>query len=577
MAGGKETPRQKMIGMMYLVLTALLALNVSKEIIRAFVTINDKLDASSFIVTKTSGANYDLFQQKLLALQQEKSDTKKLEFWKSNSDKLKIKTNQTVHFLLSESNEMIKEAEGVEWIAKKDEKTGLITELKPLMEISAMDNYDIPTNRFIGGNPMSPKKEGLALRDSIHAYRNYVSELMGTYTEGKNNWVFKAPDDDSKVNEALKTANPKDTAKIRQFYQSLTLPAMIDVKDGGKLKSMPWPSVMFDHAPIVAAAAMITALKVDILNAESIAVEYMVNKVEAPVFNFNKITPLSFARTSYINQGDTLNLMVLTAAYDSNEVAIVRYGINEDDRSKWKQTEVSPDPSRNKSIRLEGNTPGEYLVTGTIEVKKQGEVVEEPFTSFRYTVGKPSGAVSLPEMNVLYRGYPNKVTGAASGFPDYKLVGGGNVTLNKGTGGIYVASPGAGQEATIIVQGIAEDGSTAKLGDFKFRVKNLPKPSIYFGGLEDGQDAPSATIKAQTRLFAKYGPEIPLLAEFTVKSWEVNVTGAPRPETGTGSGLTPAAIALIKQARPGNTVSFMCTVVGPDGKARKSGASFKVR
>ena len=43
MAGGKETPRQKMIGMMYLVLTALLALNVSKEILEAFVVMNNGL------------------------------------------------------------------------------------------------------------------------------------------------------------------------------------------------------------------------------------------------------------------------------------------------------------------------------------------------------------------------------------------------------------------------------------------------------------------------------------------------------------------------------------------------------
>ncbi|MFN2422275.1 MAG: gliding motility protein GldM, partial [Cryomorphaceae bacterium] len=46
MAGGKETPRQKMIGMMYLVLTALLALNVSKEILDAFITINDGLETT---------------------------------------------------------------------------------------------------------------------------------------------------------------------------------------------------------------------------------------------------------------------------------------------------------------------------------------------------------------------------------------------------------------------------------------------------------------------------------------------------------------------------------------------------
>ena len=42
--GGKETPRQKMIGMMYLVLLAILAMNVSIEIIMAYVMINNKMD-----------------------------------------------------------------------------------------------------------------------------------------------------------------------------------------------------------------------------------------------------------------------------------------------------------------------------------------------------------------------------------------------------------------------------------------------------------------------------------------------------------------------------------------------------
>ena len=46
MGGGKETPRQKMVGLMYLVLMALLAMNVSKEIINAFVTLNNKLESS---------------------------------------------------------------------------------------------------------------------------------------------------------------------------------------------------------------------------------------------------------------------------------------------------------------------------------------------------------------------------------------------------------------------------------------------------------------------------------------------------------------------------------------------------
>jgi len=46
MAGGKETPRQKMIGMMYLVLTALLAMNVSKQILKGYITVNESMEKS---------------------------------------------------------------------------------------------------------------------------------------------------------------------------------------------------------------------------------------------------------------------------------------------------------------------------------------------------------------------------------------------------------------------------------------------------------------------------------------------------------------------------------------------------
>ena len=57
MGGGKETPRQKMIGLMYLVLMALLAMNVSKEIINAFVTLNNKIESS---ITNTESFNEDI-------------------------------------------------------------------------------------------------------------------------------------------------------------------------------------------------------------------------------------------------------------------------------------------------------------------------------------------------------------------------------------------------------------------------------------------------------------------------------------------------------------------------------------
>jgi hypothetical protein len=130
MAGGKETPRQKMIGMMYLVLTALLALNVSKQIIAAFITINDKLDASGQVINATNQGLYGEFDKKRAALVATKGDMAVYNLWSGKAEEMKKETAKIVGFLLSESNEMIKLAEGdQDWVESKDDD-GNITALR---------------------------------------------------------------------------------------------------------------------------------------------------------------------------------------------------------------------------------------------------------------------------------------------------------------------------------------------------------------------------------------------------------------------------------------------------------------
>ena len=82
MAGGKETPRQKMIGLMYLVLTALLALNVSKQILDAFVAIEDNIQRGS--VTQ-----YDRGETAKGSLIEELSSVTKDEAGRAKAEKIK--------------------------------------------------------------------------------------------------------------------------------------------------------------------------------------------------------------------------------------------------------------------------------------------------------------------------------------------------------------------------------------------------------------------------------------------------------------------------------------------------------
>ncbi|MFA5574901.1 MAG: GldM family protein [Brumimicrobium sp.] len=569
MGGGKQTPRQKMIELMYLVLTALLALNVSKDIVAAFVNLDEKLGNSAVVISGTTDNTYGTFDAKRAAIIAEKGDTKVIDRWQGKAEELKQKTKEIVHLLLSSSNDVIQEAEGVSWVESAEIENGdsLYTKLKSLRNIKNKENYDIATRLFVGDNPMSPNARGNELIAALNQYRNDVTELMGNYEQGNTKWTFTAPETIEGLKDALRTANPEDTTAIASLYKTLTIPKEVEILDAGQPKIVPWQSAMFDHAPVVASAAIFTSLKLDVLNGESGAADFMLSKVDAPTFNFNKIEPLAFARTGYINAGDSLNVRVMIAAYDSTDVPPIRYGLNDSIQSNWTET--------TGSIKVNGTTPGEYKLTGIIGVKEKGETVWKNW-SYNYTVGKPSGTVSLPEMNVLYRGYKNKVVGAASGFPNYSLSGGGNVTLTRSSDG-YVANPGSGREATINIAGVAEDGSSSNLGGFKFRVRNLPKPSLRLGRIEDGEAATSAEIRASRQLFAGYGDDIPLNATFSVVSWEINVTGAPRPAKGNGAALSAEAMRLLNNVQSGGTVSIFSQYKGPDGRVNRQGAVIKVK
>ena len=63
MGGGKETPRQKMVGLMYLVLMALLAMNVSKSILKAFVLIDNGLETTNHHFVENNERTYNAFDK----------------------------------------------------------------------------------------------------------------------------------------------------------------------------------------------------------------------------------------------------------------------------------------------------------------------------------------------------------------------------------------------------------------------------------------------------------------------------------------------------------------------------------
>ena len=109
------------------------------------------------------------------------------------------------------------------------------------------------------------------------------------------------------------------------------------------------------------------------------------------------------------------------------------------------------------------------------------------------------------------------------------------------------------------------------LGTTTFKVRNLPKPTVYLGGVEDG-----GQVTGDSKIFHKYGPDVPLTATFNIISWEVSVAGAPMTVRGSGNQLTPAAMALIKQGKKNTLVTITVKSVGPDKVQRNGTGSFRL-
>ena len=573
MAGGKETPRQKMIGMMYLVLTALLALNVSKSILDAFVAIEENTQKANIThYERGEAARKALVEEFNTATKDEagQQKKKKVKFYLDIISKIDGETAKMVEEIdnikldiLEKSGENIseykdKEEELILW-KKYDKKNAPLLPIRMnLMAVQAKDQYDIPMHIIIGEDIKNPIGSGLKLWKDYNAFRKFITETVGTYKDGEKQWTFKAKDINNhkdnaelvkQISKMITTnkVNPEDVGVIEQLYAELSKQEKSKVHD---MEGVHWIGKTFDHSPLVAAIASLSAMQQEILSARATAVNHLKGKVSTGEYSFNKIMPLAYGPL-IANNGDEVELQVMMAAYDSDNQPSVTSNsgsITVGDGQGVVKTKVS------------GSS--EMTLSGTVAIKNKSGVEKKEPWSHTIKIMKPEGTVSLPDMNVLYRGYENKVEGVASGY-DQTVLSGSNVELRKVAKG-YIGFPGSGKTATITISGKnSVTNKTVSLGTFTFRVMNLPPAQVYFGQAGNGGSA----SKFETRLFTKYPPEIPLNVQFTTLSWEMEFMG--RSVKGNGNQIDVAAQNLLKQARPGANVSFIVDYIGPDKVRRK--------
>ena len=584
MAGGKESPRQKMIGMMYLVLTALLALNVSKSILDAFVAIEENIQKANLTELFRGDERKDQIQEAALDLSNP-SQSKKAKFLLTAVKELDQITKERIQLIDKMKLKILEECgEDVKIIGtkhailmEKNSKEG--NQLKPLRmnleNVSGKDKYDEPMRILIGEDIKNPTGDGLKLWKSVMDYRMELTELVASSQLGAGdtpsfdkNYYFNAPqinkfneqkDLKKKIQAAIKKSNvhPDDQAMITEIYSSLTKEKRSTVNG---VKDVHWIGKTFDHAPSVAALASLSSLQKDILSARADALTLLRSRVVGSEFSFTTIIPLARG-PEVVNQGDEFQVEVMMAVYDKDkqpEVTIEGGEVNE----------VKNGMGIIK-MRGQGNTMN---LKGTVSIKNRSGIKRTMNWEKTVTVMKPSGSIELPELNVLYRGYDNKVNATASGFPTTSISGSG-ASLTPTSDGMYIAKPtGSGRTANLTVSGRTADGRTVALKTVQYRVLTLPKPTMFWGSAEDG----SGASPREQFLFTKYGNDVPLNAKFTILSWKMTVEGAQRSITGSGKKLSTEALTLLRAARSGSVVSYLLKVKGPDGTTRNVTGTFTI-
>ena len=191
MAGGKETPRQKMIGMMYLVLTALLALNVSKSILDAFVAIEENTQKGNIAqfdrgngfmadvkseITTTKGPDQKAKLDKLKRVLKQMEDVDKLTATLiQDIDKIKME-------ILEKSGEDVKKiANNEEEVIIWEKGVGCKPTRMHLMAVQAKDQYDVPMHEIVGEDIKNPTGAGKKLWEDFNKYRSDLCSMIGTY------------------------------------------------------------------------------------------------------------------------------------------------------------------------------------------------------------------------------------------------------------------------------------------------------------------------------------------------------------------------------------------------------------
>ena len=502
-------PRQKMINIMYLVLTAILALNVSAEVINAFKTVDKSLTDSNTNIEKSNGTLFQSLAEKL-----SNAETKeKAAIWVPKANLAKQYSDALYNYVEGLKTQVKKEAD------LKVDKNGAPVLDENGNEDFKMDYLEASTRIF------EKNGEGKVLYQKLTEYRKSMLAI------------------DSSIDKTT-------------FPVNLTIPPTHsgNARTGDPVTD--WTASYFHMTPAIAALTMLSKVQNNIKNAENQVVTYCHNQIGAVKLVFNKFQPIASGSSTYLMPGEE---MVVTAGVGAfNDAARPVITID------GSPTPLNENGVAERKFNVAGG--GSKKIHVVITYTKPDGTPDRLEKDIDYTVGTPGGAaVMLDKMNVFYIGVDNPVTiGSTTGWDKTNVsISGGGATISSGTAKRTVKVTTIGEcKITVTADGHATT--------FPFRVKRIPDPIIKVGPSGGGR---LQAVVFRNQQFVRADLEnFDFEAKFAVTGATVyfNTPGDRNVKSVTlSSGNLSAAKAFMDQLVPGSTVTFdNIRVVGPDGQTR---------
>ncbi|MFA5417378.1 MAG: GldM family protein [Bacteroidales bacterium] len=540
MAGYKETPRQKMISMMYLVLTALLALNVSKEILDAFLVVNKSMETTNESVAAKIDEAYAKFQAQYTL-----NKAKVGPFWEK-AQQMQAEAEDLLEYLEHLKFKLVLVAErnkdSLEIVNLYYSDSIIRGENRPILNlhlVPSKDKYNETTN-FMVHTPT--KGEAFVLAERMDTFRSTVLSVMGL---------------------------PMNSEKI-----GLVTSGVYPNADGAKQN---WEMHNFYHTILAADITIINKIIAEVRSAQFNALNYLYSQVSEKDFKFDNVKAEVIPTSTYIFKGQKYEARVLVAAYDSKTdlESRVLQGVDEITDANQNRTTTIKGEGGIINLEFPTNTEGVQRYAGQIIMREPGtgEIKTYPYQG-EYIVAPPALTVAPLKMNVFYIGVDNPVSISAPGLAQELIrpvISTGILKKDpKSKDWIVRIDKKPTGKSLATVSATAEiDGKVLQLGTSEFRVKRVPDPIAEIAGQTGGSIDKNILLSA--------GAIIPNMEDFnfdlyfivTSYTFGTIVNGDYLPKNIKGNQFTPEVISLIKNGKSKQKFFFdNIQSQGPDGTIR---------